>query len=234
MEPWMLFETVADMDETGCRIQHPHTERWIRIPAADLSGILDLVPAEIIAAYQKGSTGSRLAFIEAILAARLNRRLQSVWIQGEDVISLPAEKTDPPEGYYYPEKEKTACFAGHGRISVDPYFIVPIPRPQGIFLERLEAATRQYGSDPYTALAVIGHGAFTYLVQAKRLNGRKHLFGKLIHNGSRILSMTHWARVSGWDEGTRILRCGIDIKKLQTISEIDRDRMKKVIEEKKA
>jgi len=226
MEPLMLLETVADLNQAGCRIQHPHTERWIRIPATDLSGILDLVPGEILAAYKEGSSGSRLAFIEAVLAARLNRRLQSVWIRSEDAISLPAEKTDPPEGYYYPEKEKTAFFEGHGRISVDPYCIVPVPRPQGIFLERLEAAIRQYGSDPYTALAVIGHGAFTCLVQAKRLNGRKHLFGKLLHNGSRFLSMNHWARVSGWDALTLIQRCGIDIRKLQTVSEIERNRLK--------
>lgn len=225
MEPLMLLETVADLNQAGCRIQHPHTERWIRIPAADLPGILDLVPGEIITAYREGSSGSRLAFIEAVLAARLNRRLQSVWIRSEDAISLPVEKTDPPEGYYYPEKEKTAFFKGYGRIPVDPYCVVPVPRPQGIFLERLEAAIRKYGSDPYTALAVIGHGVFTFLVQAKRLNGRKHLFGKLLHNGSQFLSMNHWACVSGWDAGTLIRRCGIDIKKLQTVSESEGDRL---------
>lgn len=192
-------------------LQHPHTGRWITIPEADLSGILELVPAEIIAAYRKGATeASRREFIDAILAARLNRRLQSMWIKKGDTICLPAEKSDPPTGYYYPEKNKAAYFEGHGRIQVDPYLIVPIPRPKGIALERLEAATRQYGKDPHTALAVIRHGAFTYLVQAKRLNGRKHLFGKLLHDGSQPLTMDHWARVSGWDAGTLIRRCAID------------------------
>ena len=63
-------------------LQHPHTGRWITIPEADLSGILELVPAEIIAAYRKGTTeASRREFIDAILAARLNRRLHSMWIK---------------------------------------------------------------------------------------------------------------------------------------------------------
>lgn len=211
MEPLTLFETVAVKDGEINRIEHPHTGRRITIPAADLSGILDLVPADIITAYQKGATGaSHRAFTDAILAARLNRRLKSIWVQKDDIISLPAEKSDPIGGYYYPEKEKTAYFEGHGRITVDPYLIVPIPRPKGIALERLEAAIRQYGNDPYTALAVIGHGAYTYLVQAKRLNGRKYLFGKLLHDGSQYLTMEHWARVSGWDAGTLIRQCGLD------------------------
>jgi len=211
MEPLTLFETVAVKDGKIYRIEHPHTGRRITIPAADLSGILDLVPEDIIAAYQKGATeSSRRAFTDAILAARLNRRLKSIWIQQVDIISLPVEKSDPLGGYYYPEKEKTAYFEGHGRITVDPYLIVPIPKPKGIVLERLEAATRKYGNDPYTALAVIDHGAFTYLVQAKRLNGRKYLFGKLLHDGWQYLTMEHWARVSGWDAGTLIRQCGLD------------------------
>ena len=205
MEPLTLFETVAIKDGEIYRIEHPHTGRRITIPAADLSGIFDLVPADITAAYKKGATAaSRRAFTDAILAARLNRRLKSIWVQKDDTISLPAEKSDPPMGYYYPEKGKTAYFEGHGRITVDPYLIVPIPRPKGIALERLEAATRQYGKDPYTSLAVIGHGAYTYLVQAKRLNGRKYLFGKLLHDGSQYFTMGHWARISGWDAGTLI------------------------------
>jgi len=215
MDPLTLFETVAVKNGESYRIEHPHTGRRITIPGADLPGILDLVPADIIAAYQKGATGaSRPAFIDAILAARLNRRLKSMWVQKDDTLCLPAEKSDPPMGYYYPEKGKTAYFEGHGRIWVDPYLIVPIPRPREIVLETLEEAIRQYGRDPYTSLAVIGHGTYTYLVQAKRLNGRKHLFGKLVHDGSRRLTMGHWARVSGWDAGTLIRRCGLDPKKL--------------------
>ncbi|MFO7667772.1 MAG: hypothetical protein R6V76_14215 [Desulfobacterales bacterium] len=211
MELLTLFETVAVKDGKIYLIGHPHTGRQIKIPAADLSGILDLVPGDIIAAYKKGATGaSRRAFINAILAAKLNRRLKSIWVQKDSAIWLPAEKIDPPMGYYYPEKGKTAYFEGHGRITVDPYLIVPIPRPRGIALERLEAATRQYGKDPYTSLAVIGHGAYTYLVQAKRLNGRKYLFGKLLHDGTQYLTMGHWARISGWDAGTLIRRCGLD------------------------
>ena len=211
MEPLKLFETMAVKNGESCRIEHPHTGRRIKIPAADFSGILDLVPADIIAAYQKGATeASRRAFIDAILAARLNRHLKSMWIQKDDTICLPAEKSDPSMGYYYPEKGKTAYFEGHGRISVDPYLIVPISRPKGIVLERLEAAARQYGKDPYTALAVIGHGTYTYLIQAKRLNGRKYLFDKLLHDGSRHLTMGHWARISGWDAGTLIRLSGLN------------------------
>jgi len=81
-------------------------------------------------------------------------------------------------------------------------------------LESLEAAKRQYAGDPFTALAIIGHGVFTYLVQAKRLNGRKYLFGKLIHDGSHPVEMSHWAQVSGWDSGLLIKRSGIDPKQL--------------------
>lgn len=210
-DPLTFIETVAVTDGKSYRIAHPHTDRWITIPAADLSGILDLIPAEIIFAYRNGATETaRREFLDAILAARLNRRLKAKWIKKGDTVCLPATNGDPPLGYYYPEKKKAAYFEGHGRIPVDPYLIVPIPRPKGSVLERLEAATRQYGEDPFTALAVIGHGAFTYLVQAKRLNGRKHLFGKLLHDGSTTLTMDHWACVSGWDAGTLIRRCNID------------------------
>lgn len=233
MDPLSIFETVAVKEGESYRIEHPHTGRWIKIPAADLSGIMNLVPAEIIASFQKVSTEIfRRKFIDAILAARLNRRLQSIWIQKGDTISLPAKDSDPPGGYYYPEKGEAVYFEGHGRIHLDPDLIVPIFQPKGILGERLKAAIRQHGKDPYTALAVTCHGTFTYLVQAKRLNGRKHLFGKLLHNGSQILTMDHWAHVTGWDAGILIRRCGIDIKKLQPVSGFDRNRLIKDRKEK--
>ncbi|PIP36457.1 MAG: hypothetical protein COS92_03630 [Desulfobacterales bacterium CG07_land_8_20_14_0_80_52_14] len=217
MQALKLFETVAALspDGKGYRIQHPHTDRWITIPEADLSSILDLVPTEIISAYQASSAqATRMAFIDAVLTARLNKRLLSRWIPKGGTVSLPAEKLDPPRGYYYPEKGKTAYFKAHGRISVDPDLMVPILDPSAKLLEKLEEARRQYADEPFTALTIIGHGVFTYLFQAKRLNGQKYLFGKLIHHGSQPVEMTHWARVSGWDSGTLIKRSGIDLKQL--------------------
>jgi hypothetical protein len=212
-----LFETVAipATDGEGYRIQHPHTGRWITIPAADLSDILDLIPAGIIFAYRTSTAQApRMAFIDAVLAARLNKRLLSMWIPKGGTLSLPLEKLDPERGYYYPEKGEAAYFQARGRIQVDPDLMVPIRQLGGVLLENLEAAKRQYADDPFTALAIIGHGAFTYLLQAKRLNGRKYLFGKLIHDGLQPVEMTHWARVSGWDSGLLIKRSGIDPKQL--------------------
>jgi len=217
MQVLTLFETIStrSTDGKGYRIQHPHTDRLITIPAADLSDILDLVPIEIISAYQASpAQAPRMAFIDAVQAARLNKRLLSMWIKKGSAVSLPAEKLDPPRGYYYPEKGETAHFQAHGRISVDPDLMVPIPHPSAKLLEKLDAAMRQYADNPFTAFAIIGHGVFTYLVQAKRLNGQKYLFGKLIHQGSQPVEMTHWARVSGWDSGTLIKRSAIDPKQL--------------------
>lgn len=217
MEALTLFETVAipATDGEGYRIQHPHTDRWITIPAADLSGILDLIPAGIIFAYRTSKAQApRMAFIDGVLAARLNKRLLSMSISKGGALSLPLEKLDPQGGYYYPEKGEAAYFQAHGRIQADPDLMVPIRHPSGVPLENLGAAKRQYADDPFTALAIIGHGAFTYLVQAKRLNGRKYLFGKLIHDGLQPVEMTHWAQVSGWHPGLLIKRSGIDPKQL--------------------
>jgi hypothetical protein len=203
------LKSVGEFTEDGAwyRIENPYTGRIIYIPAADLPGILDLIPKP----FPTGE-GDRQRLWDVILAARKNYRTLSQIQKREDgSIYITATPIDPAHGYYYPEKQKDAYFIAHGQISVEPNPIIPIQNPTGFVLEMLNLEILAYGMDPFTAFVAVRHGALTLIVQAKRLNGRSRIFAKIIEILGQPVRMTHWARLIGWDAGTLIKRSGIDI-----------------------
>lgn len=132
---------------------------------------------------------------------------------GKTVITLVSEAIDEPNGYYFPEKGRSAWFNAHGRVSVDPYQIKAL-KPTGAMAVFLEGAMAEHAADPATRLALIRHGLFIYVVQAKKLNGRKRLFAKLVHDGKRNIHMTHWARITGSDPAQLMKLSGINPRTL--------------------
>ena len=113
--------------------------------------------------------------------------------------TVPPTRVDPPPGYYAPAPAQTAWFRAHGASSLDPNRLVRLdaqPKWQALLRVEIEA----YKKDPHTLFGIAGHGAFVYLLHAKRLNGRKYLFGRLAHDGQRAVRMTHWAKMVGANE----------------------------------
>ena len=206
-----LLETAGEFLSGGriYRIQNPFTGRHVAIPQGDLPGIVELIPREMLS-----GEGSLQMFVEALLAARINQRTLSLFRQTGNGFSLPATAQDPFSGYYYPEKGEGAYFHAHGRIPVEPNLIRPIDTPTGSVLEMQRQTEKIHGQDPFTVLATIEHGILTFIVQAKRVNGRERIFAKLIQIGERPVVMTHWARLTGRDAAALIKKSGIDVRRL--------------------
>ena len=182
-------------------------------------------PQDALAEAESDFKRARATVVNALLAARKNyltwQRVDTAAIQSKMpsaeehiIITLTADASDPPQGYYFPEKDEAAWFKAHGRLSVDPHQIDRL-ESKGTMAPRLREEMAAYASDPYTRFALIRHGRFTYLMQAKKLNGRKRLFAKLVHDGVRTVQMTHWARVAG-DDPVRLMKLsGIDPRELK-------------------
>jgi hypothetical protein len=182
------------------------------------------LPSNELAAAERDFERSQSAFLDALLAARKNhitwQRVDTAATppngtpaNTRTIVTLTAEAADTPLGYYYPENGKASWFKAHGRLSVEPHQIEKlIPKGAMALLFKEEMAPSV--SDPLTRFAMIRHGQFIYLVQAKRLNGRKRLFAKLVHDGRGPVHMTHWARLTGGDPVRLMRLSGIDSKEL--------------------
>lgn len=206
-----ILEAAGEFSSDGAiyRIRNPFTGRPVVIPSGDLPRIADLIPENVA----KGDASPRF-FVEALLAARINLRTLSLFRETENGFSLAPTAQDPFSGYYYPEKGEGMYFKAHGRITVVPDLIRPVARPEGSVLETLALACEVYAKEPFTALTAIGHGVFTFIAQAKRLNGQKRIFARLVEIGRRPVAMTHWARLGGLDSTALIKRSGIDVRRL--------------------
>jgi hypothetical protein len=124
-------------------------------------------------------------------------------------LTLPPGADDDPLGYYYPEKGKACRFRAHGRIRVDRKQVVPL-EPEGELALALRKARKDHENHPYTCFALVRSGRYVYILQAKRINGRKLLFAKRVRDGDRPVEMTHWARLTGWDAAGLMKLAGID------------------------
>jgi hypothetical protein len=196
-------------DGLGYNLVHPHTGRRVYFACANLDGISRYLPANLSALKSYDRTAERRQIIQALLAARLNFRTLVGCSQTGDTLTLARLPQDPHGGYYYPENGRTSWFAAHGRIYVDRYLLAARPHPPNGLQAALDAACKIHANTPFTTLGTASHGIFTYLVLARRLNGRPLLFGKLAWNGRRQVRMTHWARVVGWEATTLIRICGL-------------------------
>lgn len=208
--------------EGGYVLTDPRSRRKVTITGDGANEIFKWIRPEMIATYLKATAGrhpgslaespAALAMVDEIMATRKNLALHRlIAAQGKKAvptITLPPMRFDTASGYYYPEKGRTAWFRAFGSISVDPHRLVPLG-PRDDRKQVLANAMDTHRRDPYTVFGLVGHGAFEFLLQAKRLNGRKYLFGKLIHDGRRAVEMTHWARMMGANAATLIKQAGI-------------------------
>ena len=215
------------------RLEDWRSKRSVVVKNSDLAAIFRTIRRAALEAYLElaGQVGQHVPAAEAncrisqtaatlvdeILIARKNVALfRQLGLDGSTMpatVTLPVTRIDKPSGYYYPEKGRTAWFRAHGVISVDPNRLVRLDaQPQWQAL--LSVETEAYKEDPCTLFGIAGHGAFVYLLQAKRLNGRRYLFGKLVHDGQRAVRMTHWAKLVGANAATLIKHAGFDSSQL--------------------
>ena len=214
-------------------LEDPRSKRSVVFINSDLTAIFRTIRRATLEAYLAlagqagqhapaaeancGTLQAAAALVDELLIARKNvalfRQCEIDETSLPATVTLPPTRFDNPSGYYYPEKGRTAWFRAHGAISVDPNRLVRLDaQPQWQAL--LSAQSEAYKEDPYTRFGIAGHGAFVYLLQAKRLNGRRYLFGKLVHDGQRTVRMTHWAKLVGANAATLIKRTGFDSSQL--------------------